>query len=263
MINPLAANMYRAQTQFQKNVLEQQGTLYRLATGRRINAGQDDPAGLISATELDAHIAALDAESRSIERVQANANVVDGNLSQLSGMMTELRGLLVSSGNTGAMSDDELAANQLQIDSLVGSIQRFTEDAVDSLDGISLPDGNDTLVDSLRNAAASVSSLTSSGENHLASGNFEAAEEALSTAATTVAEARGLVGAYQKDTLETRGRSLAVERENLLAAHSQIMDADYAEETSNMARADVLATASAYALRVANQTAATTLSLLS
>lgn len=263
MINPLAGNTYRSQTQFQRNVTEQQGALRRLATGRRINAGRDDPAGLISATELDARIAALEAESRSIERAQANANVVDGNLSQLSGMMSELRGLMVSSANTGAMSDDELAANQLQVDSLVGSIQRFTEDAIGSLDGISLPDGNDALADSLRGAAYAVSSLTSSGENHLASGNFEAAEEALTTAATAVAEARGLVGAYQKDTLETRGRSLAVEQENLLAAHSQIMDADYAQETSNLARADVLATVSARALKIGNQSAEVVLSLLS
>jgi len=144
MIGRVGDNTLIQQTWLRKNFYEQNEILKRLATGRRINSGKDDPAGLIAATHLEAAIAALDAESRAIQRVNANANIADGHASQLSTMMSDLRGLVVASANSGALSDAEIAANQMQIDSLAAGIQRFAQDAIGSLDGISLPDGGHT-----------------------------------------------------------------------------------------------------------------------
>lgn len=263
MIGRVGDNTLIQQTWLRKNFYEQNEILKRLATGRRINSGKDDPAGLIAATHLEAAIAALDAESRAIQRVNANANIADGHASQLSTMMSDLRGLVVASANSGALSDAEIAANQMQIDSLAAGIQRFAQDAIGSLDGISLPDGgNEQLAEQLRSAATAVGTLMSGGANDLRSGDFSQMQAVIDEATTAFAEARGTIGAYQRYTLEARQNSLAVQRENLTAAHSQIVDADYAEETSNLARSQVATAASIHVLKIANQNAALVLNLL-
>ncbi|MBU0640887.1 MAG: flagellin [Planctomycetes bacterium] len=264
MIGAVSNNTFPFQVQYKNNLKQQNEVLTRLATGWRINSGKDDPAGLIAATQLETEIAALDAESRAIQRTQANANITEGHARQISGMMSDLRRLTVASANTGGMSDAEIQANQLEIDALAANVQRFAQDTISSLDGISLPDnGNAEVAEQLRAAAQSAATLASGGENDLRSGNFEAAETAIREATTAVAEARGRIGAYQKHTLESRQNSLAVERENLAAAHSRIRDADFAEETSNLARSQVLTASSLRVLKVANNTAGSVLSLLS
>ena len=238
--------------------------LQRLATGRRINAGSDDPAGLVAATNLEAAITALDAESRTLQRADSNANITDGHAAQLSSMMGELRGLVVASANQAGISDAELAANQMQIDNLSASIQRFAQDTISSLDGINLPDGgNEQLAQQLQDAANAVATLASGGVNDLSSGNFDAMQTVLDNATTAFAEARGTVGAYQRYNVQSRLNSVAAEREALTAAHSRIVDADFAEETSNLARAQVQTAASVKLLQIANQKAATVLALLS
>jgi flagellin len=225
MINGISNSTFPLQTRLQKNLREQSEILYRLATGRRINSGKDDPAGLIAATQLEGAITALDAESRAIERADANANIVDAHARQLSMMTGELRALTIASANTGALSDAELAANQLQVDNLTASVQRFAQETISSLEGIKLPEGgNQQLAEQLRDAANSVATLASGGANDLSSGNFEAIETVVKDATATFAEALGTIGTYQKYTLEARQNSLEVERENLAAAHSRIVD---------------------------------------
>jgi len=264
MIGNVSNSTLTQQTWLRKNSELQNRILQRLASGRRINAGRDDPAGLIAATDLEAAIAALDAESRSLQRVHANANIADGHTAQLSSMTGELRSLAVASANTAGLSDAEIAANQMQIDHLSASIQRFAQDAISSLDGISLPDdGNEQLAEQLRTAASSVATLASGGANSLSSGNFDAIQTVIDDASTAFAEARGTIGAYQKYDVEARLNSLADEHEALTAAHSQIMDVDYAEETSNLARSQVMMAASVKVLKIADQNATTVLDLLS
>ena len=264
MIGNVSNNTLTQQTLLRKNNELQYRTMQRLASGRRINAGRDDPAGLIAATNIESAITALEAESSSLQRVHANANITDGHLAQVSSMMGQMRGLAVASANTAGLSDAEVAANQMQIDQLAGSIQRFTSDAIASLDGISLADGgNEQLATQLQAAASGVAGLTSGGANELQSGNLAGIESAIADAAKVFAGARGTVGAYQKYDVETRLTSLAAERESLAASKSEIMDADYAEEISNLSRANVLSAASMEVLKITNQNAGMVLNLLS
>jgi len=251
-----------------RNLLKNQNDLQkantRLATGKKINSGKDDPAGLIAATKLSAEIEALEAETRSIRRADANANITEGHTSQLSGMMNDLRRLVVESANTGAFSDDEIAANQMQIDSLVSSIQRFGADAVASLDGYNMPDdGNDAVATKIHTAMAEVSTLTSGGVNNLSSGNMAEAEAALDAATTAVSTARGDVGSYQRNTLGPSLRSTETELASLASSLSVIQDTDYAVEVSNQVRAQILSQGSIQALKIANQQGQNVLSLLS
>lgn len=238
--------------------------LQRLATGNRINAGRDDPAGLIASERLAAEIRALEAEDRSLRRAEANARIADGYTSQVSSLMQDLNGLVVSSANTAGMSAAEIEANQLQIDGIVAGIRRFTSDAVSSLDGFNMPDGGNTEVASLLNrASAAAASVATGGANSLSGGDFEAAQQAISGAILDVATARGRIGAYQQCTVTPRLNANGITLENLTGARSRISDADFAIETSNLTRARVLTAANVAVLRIAQQLPHSVLSLLS
>jgi len=254
----------RAQHALYRNQAELFRTLTRLATGRRINSGRDDPAGLIAGERLGARIRVLEAETKSLHRADTYANISEGHTSQLSSLMGELNGLVVASANQAGMSDEEIAANQMQIDSIVTSIERFRNDAVTSLDGFNMPDGGNAEVANLINGAASaVSSLRSGGANSLASGDLESAQDVILGAINSVATARGRIGSYQRYAVAPRIHSNQVAIENLTASRSRITDTDYALETSNLTRSRILNTANIAVLKIAQQQGASVLALLS
>jgi len=235
----------------------------RLSSGRRINSGRDDPAGLIASERLASEIKSLEAQNRSIQRADANARIAEGHAVEVSSMLTEMRGLVIAGTNTAGMSDAERAANQMQIDSLAVSISRFTDYAVTSLDGFNMPNGGNAIVETqFVQAQAGVMSLVSGGANDLASGNFEAADAALSTAITAVATGRGRIGGYQKDVLMPTLRSNRITLENLSESRSLIADTDFAVEMSNLNRNQVLMAAGIKALVLTQQQPRSVLALL-
>lgn len=98
--------------------------LERLSTGVRINRGADDPAGLIASESLRAEIRGLSAAIDNSARAINVISTADGALGEVSKLLLEIKSLVNQSSNDGALSDDEVAANQLQIDSLLESINR-------------------------------------------------------------------------------------------------------------------------------------------
>lgn len=252
-----------ARFQLNRNQDSLNGSMRKLATGKKINSGKDGPAALISAERLSAEIKALEAQSRSIARADANANIADGHVGQMSALASELKGLVVSSANSGAMSQAEVAANQLQIDSIVSSMERIGADATASLDGFNLPnDGNSQAAAQIASALASVQSLKSGAANSMSSGNFAAASTAIDSAITDVTTVQGTVGSYQKDTLGPQSRSTDVALAQLSEARSLIQDTDFAQETSLLARAKTLTAAGIKTLKIAQQQAGAVLDLL-
>lgn len=238
-------------------------TTNRLATGRRINSGRDDPAGLIASERLASEIKSLEAETRSLERANSSANITEGYTSQISTMMRDLNGLVVASANQAGMSDAEIAANQMQIDSIVANIERVGQDAVSSLDGFNMPDGGNADVAALVNGAtAAVSSLRTGGANDLSGGNLEAAQAAIEGAISDVSTARGQIGTYQRYTVEPSVRSNQVAMENITESRSRIADTDYAVETSNLTRFSILTEANMMVLKIAQQQGRSVLELL-
>ncbi len=227
-------------------------TLTRLSTGRRINSGKDDPAGLISSERLSAEIKSLEAESRSLARADANANIAEGHAAQMSELFGELRSLQIASANDAGLTEGERAANQQQVDSIVDSIQRFHGDATASLDGISMPGtGNADVATAYDDALAAAVSVRSGGENDLSSGNATAAMAALDAASTGIATSRGRIGGFQKNVVGPRLRSNEIAIENLSDSRSRIADADYAVELSHLARQEVIAKAGIKVLGIA------------
>ncbi len=99
--------------------------LERLSTGLKINRGKDDPAGLIASENLRAEKASLNAAIGNAERADQVVNIAEGGLQEVSSLLTELQGLLTTSANTAGLSESEREANQLQIDSILQTVDRI------------------------------------------------------------------------------------------------------------------------------------------
>lgn len=108
---------------------QEQTSLQRLSTGYRINSAADDPSGLIASESLQA-------EQKSTETAIGNAqqanNVIataEGSLSEVSNLLISLQGLVGDSANSAGLSSDEQNANQLQVDSILSTVNRISNSA--------------------------------------------------------------------------------------------------------------------------------------
>jgi flagellin len=115
-------------------------SLERLSTGLRINRGKDDPAGLIASENLRSEIKAIGAAINNADRADQVVNIAEGGLGEISNLLTELQGLVTNSANTAGLSASEKEANQLQIDSILQTIDRIS--AATSFQGQRLLNGN-------------------------------------------------------------------------------------------------------------------------
>jgi flagellin len=117
-----------------------QTRLQRLSTGLRINRGADDPAGLIVSERLRSDIKGTDQGIKNSERASSVIATAEGSLSEVSDLLNSIRSLIVQSANSGGTSEEERAANQLQIDSAIDSITRISNTA--SFGGLKLLNGS-------------------------------------------------------------------------------------------------------------------------
>lgn len=157
-------------------------SLQRLSTGLRINRGKDDPAGLIASENLRGEITSLNAAIDNSERADQVVNIAEGGLQEVSTLLTELQGLLTSSANSAGLSDSEREANQLQIDSILQTIDRVASST--SFQGTKLLSGNfDYQTDSV---AAGVSDFRVNGAK------FEGSSLAVDAIVTQSAQQAGL-----------------------------------------------------------------------
>ena len=114
-------------------------SLERLSTGLRVNRGKDDPAGLIASENLRAEKSAITAAIGNAERADQVVNIAEGGLIEISGLLTELESLVDTSGNDAGLTVAEKEANQLQIDSILQTIDRVANST--SFQGIKLLNG--------------------------------------------------------------------------------------------------------------------------
>lgn len=114
-------------------------SLERLSTGTRINRGKDDPAGLIASENLRAEATALTAAIGNAERADQVVNIAEGGLQEVSNLLNELQGLLTTTANQAGLGEQEKAANQQQVDSILQTIDRIA--AATSFQGTKLLNG--------------------------------------------------------------------------------------------------------------------------
>src|SRR5213079_2164264 len=101
-------------------------TLQRLSSGLKINRGADDPAGLIASEGLRSEIAGIDQAIDNSSRASNVISTAEANLREIANLLNNVKQLVVEAANSGALSQDEIAANQLQIDSAIASITRIS-----------------------------------------------------------------------------------------------------------------------------------------
>src|SRR5687767_5913306 len=114
-----------AQRVLRKNNDALNRSLERLSTGLKINKGADNPAGLIASENLRAEKVGLVNAIENAERASNIIGTAEGGLSEVSALLVELQGLVTETASKGGLSQEEVDANQLQVDSILSTINRI------------------------------------------------------------------------------------------------------------------------------------------
>src|SRR5580698_5066949 len=117
-----------------------QTALTRLSTGLQINTGADNPSGLIAAASLGSDITGVQQGINNSQLATEIISTADGGLSQVQQLLNTIQGLVNQSANTGALSTDQIAANQLQVDSSLQAIDTIA--STTTFQGKALLDGS-------------------------------------------------------------------------------------------------------------------------
>lgn len=137
-INTNVASL-QAQNALAANTASYNISLQRLSTGLKINTGKDDPAGLIASEGLKSEEAGINSALGNAQRADNVVSTAEGGLGEVSSLLTQLTSLVNSSANSGGLSSDETNANQLQVDSILTTINRIA--GTTSFDGKKLLNG--------------------------------------------------------------------------------------------------------------------------
>ena len=155
--------------------------LTRLSTGLRINTGKDDPAGLIASENLRSDITSIRRAISNTDRANQVIATADSALGQVSSLLNDIRGLVTESANDGALSDEQIAANQLQLDSSLEALNRIAQTT--TFQGRRLLDGSLDFITSAGSGFTNLSDLQIDQANLGATGQVSV-DIAISTAAT-------------------------------------------------------------------------------
>ena len=115
-------------------------SLERLSTGLRISRGADDPAGLIASENLRSEITSTNQAISNANRADQVVNIAEGGLQEVSSLLTQLQSLITASSSTAGISDAERQANQLQVDSILQTVDRISSST--SFQGVKLLNGS-------------------------------------------------------------------------------------------------------------------------
>ncbi len=274
---PLYINTNVASLQAQKNLNRSQDTLLksfqRLSSGFRINSAADDAAGLGVSESLKARIRSFRVAERNTSNAISMANTAEGGLSEISGIVIRMRELAVQSAN-GDLTSTDRSYLDTEFQLLKDEITRLAESTefneIELLAGtvasVSFQVGiNTTSFDSISVEFGGITvsglGLSGVGVNGSSAGNAKSAIDMIDSAMTQVSTARARFGAAT-NRLQIAVANTQTIRTNLEAANSSIRDVDVAEETSLLARSQVLLQAGTSVLAQANQAPNLALSLL-
>ena len=236
-------------------------SLQRLSSGLRINSSKDDAAGLAIATRMDSQVRGQQVAIRNANDAISFAQVAEGGLAKQTDALQRMRELAVQSLNGTNTSTDRanLDAEFTQLSAEVTRLSTATKFNGTSVFGAAQTfqvgaDAGDTIT------TASVSAATISG-NVSSVAAASTAVTAIDAALTAANTSRATLGAIQ-NRFESVVSNLQVSVENQSAAKSRIMDADFAAETANLTRGQILQQAGTAMLAQANSLPNNVLSLL-
>jgi flagellin len=249
----------------QRNLSASQGSLatamQRLSSGMRINSSKDDAAGLAIATKMDSQIRGQQVAIRNSNDAISFAQTAEGGLAKQTDALQRMRELAVQSLNGTNTTTDQanLDAEYQQLSAELTRLTSATKFNGTAVFGASQTfqvgaDAGDTIT------TAAVAGATVAGDVSSTAGAstaLTAIDAALATANTN----RATLGAIQ-NRFESVVSNLQVSTENQSAAKSRIMDTDFAAETANLSRANILQQAGTAMLAQANSSPNGVLALL-
>ena len=265
----------------------------RLASGLRINSAKDDAAGLQISNRLTSQINGLDQGNRNANDGISLAQTAEGAMDEVTSMLQRMRTLAQQSAN-GSNSDSDRDALQKEMDQLGAEINRISK--ATTFAGTKLLDGtfagsfqvgadaNQTISFNLNQtdgfsisgiaAAATAAGTAALVVNTVFTSGSTAGGISISTQTKAqdillaadsmlkvVDSKRAELGAVQ-NRLDSTIRNQANISENVSAARSRIRDADFATETANMTKQNILQQAASSILAQANQRPQSALQLL-
>ena len=254
----------------------------RISSGIRINRAADDAAGLAISEGLRSDIRASRQAVRNANDGISVINITEGALNEQASILIRLREL-ASQASTGTVGSTERQTIQLEFDALRLEIDRIAattefngQNLVDGSLASSVSSGNqifiqvgiDSSADSRINLNTSInltavtsSSLSIDTLSVTSSEGALSALDSINTSIATVTQGRGKVGAVQNRLARTIS-NLSITLENLVAAESQIRDADIAHEVAMLTRNQILVQASTAMVGQANLIPQSVLQLL-
>lgn len=264
-------------------------SMERLSTGLRINSAKDDAAGLAIANRMAGQISGLNMAARNANDAISMVQTIEGASKEITSMLVRMRELAVQSAS-GTYSQTDRDALELEFDALREEIERIQENT--QWNGMSLMDdyitdgSANTITIQLGPSATQTMSLVFndwSTDSNSVYGTTNAADidnakiddttaalaiTAASAAITVLDDAitgataeQAKYGAYLSR-LQHASDNISNVATNLDQSRSRIEDADYAVETTNLARTQIIAQASTAMLAQANQVKQTVLALL-
>jgi len=244
-------------------------SMQRLSTGLRINSAKDDAAGLAIATRMDAQVRGISQGIRNANDGISLAQVAEGALGSMTDALQRMRELALQSANGSNSTADrtslssEYAALRTELDAIASRTNFNGQTIVGADAGAKTfqvgPNAGDTITVTTSNYTTTgiqptTATITTSA---LASTAIASIDEML----TRVNSSRATLGAVQSR-IEFAVSSLDATRENTAAARGRVMDADFAAETANLTRLQILQQAGTAMLSQANNAPQQVLSLL-
>nr|WP_295085364.1 flagellin [uncultured Roseateles sp.] len=265
----------------QRNLNMSQGSLavsmQRLSSGMRVNSAKDDAAGLAIAERMNSQVRGMNVAVRNANDGISLAQTAEGALSKVGDTLQRMRELAVQARNATNTTSDldsigkeytELAAEITRVlggttfngKKILGADAAVPQDfQVGPNTG---PEDIITVTTSDMTQDPTVTAVTASTiSNTDTTATLKVSIDAIDAAINTISSQRATLGASQ-NRFEAVIANLQVSVENQSAARSRIMDADYAAETSNLSRTQILQQAGNAMVAQANQMPQQVLSLL-
>jgi flagellin len=246
-------------------------SMQRLSSGLRVNSAKDDAAGLAIAERMNTQVRGMNVAIRNANDAISLSQTAEGALGKIGDMLQRMRELAVQSANaTNSSADrDNLQAEYLQLGEEITrtvASTRFNGQAILTTTGtlsfqVGANSGDQVDLNTSDLSAGDIAAAvteTIDGTDNTAS---LAAMDAIDLALTEVNTARADYGAAQ-NRFEAVIANLQISAENQSAARARIMDADFAAETANLSRAQILQQAGNAMVAQANQLPQQVLSLL-
>lgn len=251
-------------------------SMERLSTGLRINSAKDDSAGLAIAERMTSQVRGMAVASRNANDAISLAQTAEGSLGKIGESLQRMRELAVQSSNSTNSStdranlDEEYQALAAEVTRVIGGTKFNGNNLLNSAatDMAFQVGADNTATDAITVSLTDISagagmsaSISGAAANITSAANALATMSNLDAAIDEVTSARSNLGSVQ-NRFESVVANLSTTSENLQAARGRIMDADFAVETSNMSRAQVLQQAGNAMLAQANQAPQQVMSLL-